>query len=85
MLRFVLEAIRDAIGLTLFLSAIALICAPDRAMAADGAGAITWHAIAGGVMLALFLAAVVLLALFWRLLTQIGDDVAAHERNDGGE
>lgn len=85
MLRAMIEDAAELIGLTLFLSAIALICAPDRAMAADGAGAITWHAIAGGVMLALFLAAVVLLALFWCLLTQIGDDVAAHERNDGGE
>ncbi len=77
MLRAIIEDAIEIAGLAVFLAALAVIMAPDRAMAltpeAADAGAYALSAVA---IFILFIAWAI-----WRVAHAIGRDVAAHDAN----
>lgn len=85
MIRAIIEDATELSGLALFIAALALIGAPDAAMAGDGIASpgacLAWivpSLIGGGV------AGVVAIALFMmrNAVSALGDDVADHEANE---
>lgn len=77
MIRSILEDLRDLGGIAIFLAALAIILAPDRAMAltpeAADAGA---YALSGVAIFILFIAFAIRAAV-----RAIGRDAAAHDTN----